>query len=307
MLFRSQSEIQKVLKNIQEKDPQKPISQKLKVNKNNENELISEQSDNFQIKFELQNKKINLKNKQKGDISVGIPNSEQMDSVDLVEDKLVYSGKDAKFEVIVEAIDGGMRQVINIKDNSAPDFYDFPVELGLDEKLVINTDGSADFIKSNKIVKATIGKPWAKDVNGKDLKTSYSVENGNILRQKIELKDAVFPVVADPIWCGNQISSVQWQGWRNPISLGVIPTYCGRFLSNDTWAAWSELYSMTPYHWQWNWEERSYGTTKYWSMYNQFICHQNNAAAQILEGEWNLEPSRPNVGLQATYWALCNP
>jgi len=68
-------------------------------------------------------------------LTVGIPNSEQIDSVDLVENKLIYSGKDAKFETIIEAIDGGMRQIINIKDSSAPDFYDFPVELGLDERL----------------------------------------------------------------------------------------------------------------------------------------------------------------------------
>jgi hypothetical protein len=79
---KNQSEIQKLLKNIQEKDPQKVISQKLKqlkLNKSDQNELISEQSDNFQIKFNLKDKKIQIKNKQKGDVWVGIPNSEQMD------------------------------------------------------------------------------------------------------------------------------------------------------------------------------------------------------------------------------------
>ena len=54
----------KALANLKDKDPQKLISQKLKVHKNNENELISEQSDNLQIKFELQNKKIKVENKK---------------------------------------------------------------------------------------------------------------------------------------------------------------------------------------------------------------------------------------------------
>jgi Protein of unknown function (DUF2599) len=230
-----------------------------------------------------------------------------------------------------------MRQVINIKDSSAPDFYDFPVELAEKDTIELTENGgaiiignnptpkskinqidlqnlpkemdkkTADFIKSNKIVKATIGKPWAKDVNGKDLKTNYLIENGNILRQKIDLKNAVFPVVADPMWCGNQISSVQWQEWRNPVSLGVIPTYCGRFLAIDNWDAWSQMWQLTPYHYTWNYFEQQYGTPKYWSMYKQFLCHYDNPVAQILEGEWNLEPSRPNYGLATFYANACNP
>ena len=58
---KNQEEIQKVLKNIQEKDPQKLTSQELKANKNDQNELISDQSENFQIKFSLKNKKVNKK------------------------------------------------------------------------------------------------------------------------------------------------------------------------------------------------------------------------------------------------------
>ena len=110
---KNQEEIQKVLKNIQEKDPQKLTSQELKANKNDQNELISDQSENFQIKFELQNKKIQIENKNKGNLTIGIPNSEQMDSVDLIDEKIIYSGQNAKFETIIEAIDGGFRQVIN--------------------------------------------------------------------------------------------------------------------------------------------------------------------------------------------------
>ena len=60
---------------------------------------------------------------------MGIPNSEQMDSIDLVDEKLVYWGQNSKVDVILESVEGSFRQIINIKDSSAPDFYDFPVEL----------------------------------------------------------------------------------------------------------------------------------------------------------------------------------
>ena len=36
------------------------------------------------------------------------------------------------------------------------------------------------------------------------------IVNGNILRQKIDFKDAVFPVTADPTWCGDKINSAKW-------------------------------------------------------------------------------------------------
>lgn len=144
---RNINEFNKTLQNLKDKDPQKAISQKLNKNKSDQNELISQQSENLQVQFSLKNKKINLKNKDKGDTSVGLPNSEKFDSVDLVDDKVVYSGQNAKADVIVESVDGGFRQIINIKDATAPDFYDFPVELLANEKLVVNDDGSVIITK----------------------------------------------------------------------------------------------------------------------------------------------------------------
>ncbi len=313
----------KILQNLNDKDPQKVISQKLKTVKNNENELIFEQSENFQIKFDLQNKKIKVENKNKGNLTVGIPNSEQIDSVDLVENKLIYSGKDAKFETIMEAIDGGMRQIINIKDSSAPDFYDFPVELGLDERLVINTNGSAGVIrpKSSKELendqkiskdipkdikipdystKLIIGKPWAKDASGIDLKTSYSVENGNILRQKIDLKDAVFPVITDPLFCGSEINYTTWIKRDGIWSDSVYPTECGAWNCSGQWSCWWYAYMWTSSH---TYENGNYvfvwdKNTNYSSMYNQFYCHTDYARGW--KPIWNLEPSRADKG----YWGF---
>jgi hypothetical protein len=333
----------KTLQNLNDKDLQKLTSQKLKSFKNNENELISEQSENFQIKMELQNKKIQIKNKQKGDISIGIPNSDSFDSVDVVDNKVIYSGQNSKTDVIIESVDGGFRQVINIKDSSAPDFYDFPVELGIDERLVVNSNGSAGIIRPktpkelendqkikenlstekiekiqipNYFTKLIIAKPWAKDANGKDLKTSYSIENGNILRQKIDLKEAVFPVVADPTWCGNQISSTNW--WQNPDAnhwtLSVYPTWCG---FNNASTDWYVYYPDA-----WNGVCNASGTgdwcnlwtsAQYNSMFYQFVCHYNiigslkAAIPGSTQGAWNLDEWRPDVGWFETTRNFCNP
>lgn len=56
-----------------------------------------------------------------------------------------------------------------------------------------------------------ITKPWAKDNNNNEIPTYYSIENGNILRQHIEFNSgSVFPITADPMWCGALISSTSW-------------------------------------------------------------------------------------------------
>jgi hypothetical protein len=308
---KSQKDTSKILDNLKQKDPQKLESQKLERNRNDQNELNSDQKD-LKVKFDLKNKKVKLSSTDKGETSINIPNKNELDSVDIVDNKVVYSGKNSKIDVVVESIDGGVRQVINIKDSSAPDFYDFPVEIGRGEKLEITENAGAVVKNAKGETKIAIAKPWAKDNNGKDLKTWYTVEKGNILRQNINLKDAVFPVAADPTWCGDQISTTSWvrnpQGW----TLRVIPTYCGRFLGTDYSDAWNQvLFKTSSYAYQgynlyyvWN---KQYGTSQYWSMRDQFTCHYANPVAIIVKSEWNLDLWRPNVGLNAMYRAGCNP
>lgn len=295
------SELNKTLQNIRDKDPQKPISQKLEKNSKDQNELNSNQSDNLQVKFSLRDKKVNLKNKNKGDLSIGIPNSESFDSVDVVDNKVIYSGQNSKTDVILESIEGGFRQIINIKDATAPNFYDFPVDLGEGETLSINDDGSAVVKKLDGSTKLGIVKPWAVDKNKKQLNTWYTIENSNVLRQNIELKDAGFPVVADPTWCGDTVNSVSWI-YRSPYwSASVVPTACGRSFD---WYNFNEVVSKTPQHSQWSQYDRNNKTSKYWSMYDQYYCHFHWGT---FKGEWNLEPARPNVGWAKTWTAGCNP
>ena len=341
---KSQTELRKSLRQATKNDPNKIETQKLKT-KSKDN-LETQSIGDTNINLDLKTKKIKIKNKSKGEINIGIPNSNKINSVDVLDDKVIYTTSDNKVETIVEAMEGGMRQVINIKDNTAPSFYDFPVELNASETIQINEDGTASItapftaeeqkqnqellktaptnfkLPKNK-TKLSIAKPWAKDNNGKDLPTSYSV-NGNNLRQTIDFTGAVFPVTADPIWCGNAIGNVKW-GWNDgKRSLLVTPTNCGRsagvmspFSYNATqvgaivrkinedirWSSWNELVNLTPKD---NYWDKKYGTYTYWSIHDQFVCHLFNVTT-ITKSSWNLEPERKNVGLVNTYIKSCNP
>jgi hypothetical protein len=335
---KSQKDTSKILDNLKQKDPQKLESQKLERNKNDQNELNSDQKD-LKVKFDLKNKKVKLSSTDKGETSINIPNKNELDSVDIVDNKVVYSGKNSKIDVVVESIDGGIRQVINIKDSSAPSFYDFPVELGKDDKLELTENGGAiittknpkpldfsikdlpkdldqktiDQIKSNRSIKTSIAKPWAKDNNGKDLKTWYTIEKGNILRQNIDLKGAVFPVVADPAWCGNAVNYVTWINRDGLWSASINTTSCGAWHCAATWGCWQEAYDKTPLCARWSgWTcvsipwNKQWNTSQYWSMYNQFTCHANWAGPFKLGWVWNIEPAKADKGNFGFVRSLCN-
>lgn len=92
-----------------------------------------------------------------------------------------------------------------IADKTSPSTHEFTIG-NEDNSLQLQDDGSvivygADGTQTNYIL-----APWAKDAEGKDLDTYYTLE-GNALKQHIDLSDAAFPVIADPStgcgvgWC----------------------------------------------------------------------------------------------------------
>jgi Protein of unknown function (DUF2599) len=304
-------------------------------NQDDKTKLETKNAD-LNIDFDLKTKSVNVKNSKKGNSQIGIPNSSDINSVDVVENKVIYKNSKNKVDKVIEAVDGGVRMIVNIPDANSPSSYDFPITLLADEKLILNQDGSAavtrslskeekdiipkkDLPEGLKIpeysIKLFIAKPWAKDAIGKELKTIYSVKS-NILTQNIDLAGAVFPVVADPLWCGNQINSTNW--YQNPDSahwtLGVQPSACGIWGATTSWytnylGAWYDVCSASG----------TGGWCNYWtqdqssSMFYQFVCHYNQIGLLKLiipgsgQGSWNLDEWRPNVGWALTLRYLCNP
>jgi hypothetical protein len=64
-------------------------------------------------------------------------------------------------------------------------------------KLTLENRGGMTVSDSTGNFVNTILAPWAKDANGKNLPTSYSV-SGDVVTQHVDPKGAAFPVVADP-------------------------------------------------------------------------------------------------------------
>jgi hypothetical protein len=175
----------------------------------------------------------------------------------------------------------------------------------IDGQMVSDSDELNVVVQSIEGGMRQIIKIDSKDADGNDIPTHYTIE-GTTLRQHVDLEKAkTFPVIADPIWCGDAIKSVKWiyrKGDKHQWSASVIPTVCGTWLGSFQWGGWQEVVDKTPKSVHW---DKKYGTSKYWSMHDQYFCHADWAGG--FKTPWNLEPTRPNVGYSKTVATLCNP
>jgi hypothetical protein len=315
----------KINKFLKEKDPFKAVSKKLEIDSNNKSKLVEYDTETV---IDPNNKKITISNK-KGIVNIDLPYNDGINNFDVIDDKYIFANEEKKFDVAIELVDGGVRQLINIQSADAPNIYDFPLNLELGDTVKLIDDGTVLIYNKKGEIKTTIGKPWARDANNKELKTSYTLV-GESLRQSIDLTGAVFPVVADPTWCGDFVSDVSWvkRSWygREAWSLRLKPTWCLNSHAYTPWSAWEELFAKTPYHKVWPYPQ-AYGTGTYWSMYNQFACHRDwvkwsnlyemlrkvsnltrLTSFEIKEYQdyYHLEPERPDVGYWGSKDAACN-
>ncbi len=276
----------RIIQRIEKQDPTK-----LKVEKfNNRSEYIK---GDVNIKIDREKRKLIVKNSKKGDFAVGIPHIANQ-IVSSTEGQIVHNSD--KIDIIIQPIEGGIRQVVNIKNSEAPKTYDFPLEFPRGYSVKINSQGGVDVINNTGQIESGILPPWAKDTEGKDIKTWFSLK-GQTLTQHIDTTNAVYPILADPTLCSQYANSV-WNEWRGGWdTIRVSPSGCGRAFSRDGLSA-----SFLEIH---NKSGRRLSGSKYNSAFWQWKCHTE--WAQIFPGTWDLEIARPDIGYWGTVRSKCNP
>lgn len=275
-------EAKTALENIAKVDPDKELIEMEKAslaNDNLENDFnkLTLEQDNLKIEIDKRTGRIALDSENQEVPRIRIPDNQ---TPIVIEDKLIYTSPLA--DKVVEPISGGVRQIVHIKNSSAPKFYDFPMELEEGQILTLNEqNGGANVTNQAGEKVMIIGFPWAKDAEGNDLETYYEIVDKNTLRQFIDFNEGTaFPVSADPVLCdGINYNSISYADWH-PVdyydegfkwSLRLVPTACGKRYSRPTpWSSWEDVVNMTPDSEHW---DKKYGTDQYWSMYNQYVCH----------------------------------
>ena len=156
-------------------------------------------------------------------------------------------------------------------------------------------------VDKNNMLIAGFGEAWAKDANGKNVRTNYELKEGSLIQKVDHNQPGVqYPVVADPFLWIDLIDSAEWQQRNEGWTLSVAPTAWARTNAPGylvgVWG-WDELYEK--------YKDVGRGIhTNIGGLRDQYICHQQFA---FLKDRWNLDEWRPDVSYPSTVAAGCNP
>lgn len=158
-------------------------------------------------------------------LKITLPNSTDSTNGKLVERGLVaFDGKNDSTNAVQATKNGGTRMLTIIKSRNAATQYTYGISVPEGGKLSLVSNGGAQVTGANGEVVASIAPPWAKDANGKSVKTSYSVQ-GSKLTQFVDhrVNGITYPVTADPwfSWAWNGVSVYFSRDETRAISMGI--------------------------------------------------------------------------------------
>ncbi len=145
-------------------------------------------------------------------INIMLPELDKPQEGAIIAKGVVAYASESDFSNTVQANNDGSVRMTTIIDNpDAPTEYEYKVDLPAGGKIELQSDGSAVLYDNSNTAISIIGKPWAKDANGKEVKTWFSTD-GLTLIQHVEhnVPGVVYPVVADPTWSEIQYCALPW-------------------------------------------------------------------------------------------------
>jgi len=166
-------------------------------------------SDGYSV--ETSNSTVTMPNQASGDITVDDKDSDSSDirialpgsSTTAAEPSPVggITYKDGDHSTTVLPKNDGSVQIATVIDSaSSPSEYTYTIKGVEGSSFKMEDDGSVSLIGADGKRLGGIAAPWAKDANGENVPTSYSID-GSKLTQHISFDGSTtFPVVADPWW-----------------------------------------------------------------------------------------------------------
>lgn len=136
-------------------------------------------------------------------LTIGVPGAKFSGKGQKTRKGLVaYSGKNGSANAVVPTDNGGVQFLTTIESRKAPTTFDYPVTLPEGGKIEVSDAGAGAVVyDAQNQPQAAIAAPWAKDANGKAVK-SWLTTDGKVLTQHVQhrVSGVAYPVVADPWW-----------------------------------------------------------------------------------------------------------
>lgn len=166
-------------------------------------------------------------------ITVSLPNASQSQAAKQVAPGAVaYAGSNGSATAVQATNDGGVRMLTVIDDPAAPTTYSYTVNVPTGGHIELTPEGGAVVVDTQSNVLASVAIPWAKDANGKQIKT-YFTTNGQTLTQHIDhnVPGVAYPVTADPsitvAWHGVTVRLTKDETYY--LAIGAFGTLGSRF------------------------------------------------------------------------------
>ncbi len=232
-------------------------------------------------------------------ISIDLPStSPAYDAVVAENGSIVYESIETNgVDIVVRALKGGSVRIETIIPSEDAE-HEFPYVLGIPENATatINEEGGVDVVDDSGKYIGGVSKPWARDVNGNAVETTYRIEGNTLFQTVSQVHEDDYPIIADP-WLGlDLIKKVTRKKEKGGYRYFVTPTVWGRVGAGTAarWSAWKEARSY-------------YSAMNRTNLRDQFMCHFDLRLATFAKGSWNLESYRKDVGYPKTVAARCNP
>jgi len=142
---------------------------------------------------------------------------------------LVYSATDDGSAIGVQIIDDGSVQIQTvIPDADAPTRYTYKIELPAGSSARTENDGSVSFINSGGVWLGGATAPRAKDADGDDVPTWFTVTSKGLTQVVDTSNVTLFPVVTAPHLGITMISKITYSKSKQGTTVHVSPSIWGR-------------------------------------------------------------------------------
>ena len=158
-------------------------------------------------------------------LDIQLPNADQAGDAKQVAPGIVaYDGSNGSANAVQTDESGGVRMLTVIDSPKAPTTYDYKVSVPNGGRIELTAGGGAVILSNDSQVLYTVGAPWSKDANGKQIRTWFTTD-GTILTQHVahRVRGVVYPVTADPWWTNRFWSYVGCiAGVGVPIGMAIV-------------------------------------------------------------------------------------
>lgn len=274
------------------------------------NRLVNDSDISTEIEVFLESPSITI---SKDDEEINIIHKDpDLEYIETLDGKAVFENDLEKYSVENVPLIGGAQILYNIESSDSPQKYILDLKLPKDSRLIYE-NGEYMIVNTLGEVEVLIGAPWAKDSKGQAVQTSYEIKDNQLI-QHINYEGEDYPLVADPLFCSDTIDNTASK-YTDSNTFSVFPRTCARTYITASYTLGGPLLgvfgstAIGSQMWSEVVADASYKATakKYRGrLKDQFICHAVNPFT-IWKPSWNLDTNLPDVSLEETYKAGCNP